>query len=119
MPLMRTLLRIGLAGLVIAGIVVAGLWVLTDRDFGKAASAWFGKAGAENPDLAREVRANLLALRGVAALRRGEIENCVACLGPSSCILPIAPEAIHQRTEGSREAIRWFTDYSSERPDDL
>src|SRR4051794_38835139 len=36
---MRTLLRIGLAGLVIAGIVVAGLWVLIDRDFGKSASA--------------------------------------------------------------------------------
>ena len=80
------------------------------------ASPWFEKAVAENPDLAREVRANLLALRGVAALRRGEIENCVACLGPSSCIFPIAAEAVHQRTEGSREAIRWFTAVSERTP---
>ncbi|MHB1560162.1 MAG: FG-GAP-like repeat-containing protein [Isosphaeraceae bacterium] len=83
------------------------------------ASSWFGKAMSENPEIAREERANLLALRGIAALRRGEIENCVACLGPSSCILPIAPEAVHQRTEGSREAIRWFTEYLDQRPDDL
>ena len=83
------------------------------------ASSWFGKAISENPDIPREERANLLALRGVAALRRGEIENCVACLGPSSCLLPIAPEAVHQRTEGSREAIRWFTEYLGERPEDL
>jgi hypothetical protein len=95
-----------------------GLLHMYDGRFTEA-SSWFGKAAAENPDIAREVRANLLALRGVAALRRGEIENCVACLGPSSCILPIAPEAVHQRTDGSREAIRWFTEYLGERPDDL
>ena len=43
----------------------------------------------------------------------------VACLGPSSCIFPISSEAVHQRTEGSREAIRWFTEYLNERPEDL
>jgi hypothetical protein len=95
-----------------------GLLHLYDGRFTEG-SAWFGKAVAENPDIPREERANLLALRGVAALRRGEIENCVACLGPSSCILPIAPEAVHQRTDGSREAIRWFTAYLQERPEDL
>ena len=66
-----------------------GLLHMYDGRFTEA-SAWFGKAVAENPGIPREERANLLALRGVAALRRGEIENCVACLGPSSCILPIA-----------------------------
>ena len=95
-----------------------GLLHMYDGRFTEA-SSWFGKAVAENPGIPREERANLLALRGVAALRRGEIENCVACLGPSSCILPIVPEAVHQRTEGSREAIRWFTEYLGERPDDL
>jgi hypothetical protein len=95
-----------------------GLLHMYDGRFTEA-SLWFGKAMSENRDLAREVRANLLALRGVAALRRGEIENCVACLGPSSCIFPIAKDAVHQRTEGSREAIRWFTSYLDERPDDL
>ncbi len=92
-----------------------GLLFMYDGRFNEA-SPWLEKARIENPDLAREVRANLLALRGVAALRLGELENCVACLGPSSCIFPIASEAVHQRTEGSREAIRCFTDYLKERP---
>ncbi len=95
-----------------------GLLFMYDGRFNEA-SPWLEKARIENPDLAREVRANLVALRGVAALRRGELENCVACLGPSSCIFPIAAEAVHQRTEGSREAIRCFTDYLKERPGDL
>src|SRR5205823_5303214 len=51
-----------------------GLLHMYDGRFVEACS-WFGKAGAENLDLAREVRANLLALRGIAALRRGEIET--------------------------------------------
>jgi len=83
------------------------------------ASSWIEKALAENRSLPREVRANLRAIQGVAALRRGEIENCVACLGPSSCIFPISRDAVHQRTEGSREAIRFFTEYLNERPGDL
>ncbi len=95
-----------------------GLLHMYDGRFTEA-SQWFEKAAAENSDLTREVRANLLALRGVAALRRGEIENCVACVGPSSCIFPISSEAVHQRTEGSREASRWFTEYLNERPTDL
>jgi hypothetical protein len=83
------------------------------------ASAWFHKAATENAGISREVWANLLALEGVAALRRGEVENCVSCLGPSSCIIPISREAVHQFPSGSRDAIRWFTDYLSERPGDL
>jgi hypothetical protein len=95
-----------------------GLLHMYDGRFSEA-SQWFEKAGGDNPDIALEVRGNLLALQGVAALRRGEIENCVACLGPSSCIFPITTEAVHQRTEGSREAIRRFSQYLNERPEDL
>jgi hypothetical protein len=95
-----------------------GLLLNYDGQFAEA-DEWFGRAATENPNITREVRANLLALRGVAALRRGEVENCVACVGPSSCIVPISAEAVHQRTEGSRDAIRWFTEYLSERPTDL
>ena len=40
------------------------------------------------------------ALLGVISLRRGETENCLDCLGPSSCIFPIAPEAVHQQAVG-------------------
>src|SRR5262249_32566296 len=56
---------------------------------------------------------------GIAALRRGETENCVACCNGASCIFPLAPEAVHLRTSGSREAIRRFTTYLEQRPEDL
>ena len=41
-----------------------------------------------------------MALLGIVALRRGEIENCLECVGPSSCIFPIAREAVHQQPVG-------------------
>jgi hypothetical protein len=65
------------------------------------------------------LRANLRAMLGVIHMRRGETENCIDCLGPSSCIFPIAAEAVHLKTSGSREAIRHFNEYLRERPDDL
>jgi hypothetical protein len=97
-----------------------GALELSRGEFARAVP-WLEKAyrTASLPGLPREPRANIEALLGVAALRRGELENCVACLGPSSCILPIAAEARHQFPDGSREAIRHFTAYLDERPDDL
>jgi tetratricopeptide (TPR) repeat protein len=97
---------------------IVGSLYMYDGRFAEAA-AWIEKALAENPTLPREVRANLRAMEGVAALRRGELENCVACVGPSSCIFPLSLEALHQRPEGSRDAIRLFTEYLNERPGDL
>jgi len=64
-------------------------------------------------------RAKLDALRGVAALRRGEIENCVSCCNESSCIFPLAAAAVHGRTAGSREAIEHFTRYLRQVPEDV
>ncbi len=63
--------------------------------------------------------ANVVALRGVASMRLGEVANCIACVGPSSCLFPIAPEAVHQHPEGSRAAVRDFTDYLQRRPSDV
>ncbi len=57
--------------------------------------------------------------QGVTALRRGETENCVQCRGESSCIIPIAPAAVHTNPTGSRLAIRHFTEYLQQFPDDL
>jgi len=61
----------------------------------------------------------ILFLQGMAALRRGETENCVDCNCDSSCIFPIQPQAVHQKPEGSREAIRYFTAYLELFPDDV
>ncbi len=84
-----------------------------------AASEEFAHAQAADPSRPEAFRANQEALRGVAALRRGEVENCVACCNESSCIFPLDAKAVHLRTSGSREAIRRFTDYLHQRPEDL
>jgi hypothetical protein len=57
--------------------------------------------------------------QGVAAMRLGENENCIECRGESSCILPISPAAIHSIPTGSRLAIRHFTEYLRQFPNDL
>lgn len=62
---------------------------------------------------------SVMFFQGVAALRRGEDENCILCRGESSCILPISAGAVHQQPEGSRLAIQHFTEYLEEFPDDL
>lgn len=98
--------------------VFAGLLDMYVGEFA-AAQTWFERAVHENSGLTPELRANLGVMRGVASLRQGEIDNCVACQGPSSCIFPIDTKARHLRPEGSRTAIRWFTNYLDERPEDL
>ncbi len=69
--------------------------------------------------LSRQLRYTIIYFQGVAAMRRGENENCIECRGESSCILPIAPAAIHANPSGSRLAIRHFTEYLESFPDDL
>jgi hypothetical protein len=73
----------------------------------------------ESPVLAEQWLYHFIYLQGVAALRRGETENCVECLGDSACILPIAPAAVHTLPDGSRLAIQYFTEYLRQFPDDL
>ncbi len=65
------------------------------------------------------VQSDLMVLLGIVAMRRGEVDNCIACVGPSSCIFPIVREAVHTRQIGSREAIQRFAAYLAERPGDL
>jgi hypothetical protein len=91
-----------------------------DGRFGEATS-WLQRAMelCRTPGVPDEIRANLRALLGIVALRRGEVENCIACLGPSSCILPIMPEAVHTRQQGSRDAAAHFTAFLEDRPGDL
>ena len=62
---------------------------------------------------------NLIYFQGVTALRRGENDNCIMCRGESSCILPISPAAVHTNPTGSRLAIKHFTEYLDQFPDDL
>ena len=45
--------------------------------------------------MASEWLYTIIYFQGVTALRRGENDNCIMCRGESSCILPIAPAAVH------------------------
>ncbi len=74
---------------------------------------------ARTPGVPTMVRAHMMALLGINALRRGEQDNCIGCVGPSSCIFPIAREAVHTKPSGSREAVGWFSKYLEEWPGDL
>ncbi len=97
-----------------------GLILMYEGRFNEVAR-WIEKAieGSRSPEMPPSVRGELMAIRGAIALRSGENENCVGCLGPSSCIFPIAREAVHKKQQGSREEIRWFTDDLRESPGDL
>src|SRR5580704_1581607 len=85
------------------------------------ATSWFEKAleTSRRGELSATLQNRIKAVLGIVAMRRGEIENCLECSGPSSCIFPIAREARHQNPSGSREAIKWFTAFLEESPRDL
>jgi hypothetical protein len=97
-----------------------GLLSTYEGRFGDAAASFeraLALCGTESA--ASQMRHDLIALLGITALRRGEIDNCIECLGPSSCIFPIAREAVHEHQAGSREAIKQFTTYLKEIPGDV
>ena len=85
------------------------------------AASWLERAleTARDPLVPAAIRQRLRAVLGIIAMRRGEVENCVECVGASSCIFPVAGEAVHTNQAGSREAVRWFTEYLQESPRDL
>jgi hypothetical protein len=71
-----------------------------------------------SPKLEQEWLYTIVFFQGVAGMRRGENENCLECRGEGACIFPIRPTAVHTKPEGSRLAIRHFTEYLEEFPDD-
>jgi hypothetical protein len=85
------------------------------------AATWLDRALvlSRRPEISPDVQAGLHALLGIAALRRGEIENCLECVGPSSCIFPLESQAVHAQQAGSREAVKQFTAYLGWSPGDL
>ena len=84
-----------------------------------AAAREFEAARDGEPAADDLVRANYEALLGMVALRRGEVENCVACCNEGSCLFPLAASAIHRQTSGSTEAMRRFLAYLEKRPEDI
>ena len=70
-------------------------------------------------EVAADMLYSVIYYQAVTALRCGETENCVLCRGESSCILPIAPSALHKNELGSRQAIAHCAEYLAQFPDDL
>jgi ASPIC and UnbV/FG-GAP-like repeat len=109
------------AGEVVKSLMYRAMLLNSEREPGQAYQA-LAKARtlAEADDrLARRFLCTIVYFQGIAAMRRGENENCLDCRGESSCILPIAPAAVHTNPTGSRLAIRHFTEYLEAFPDDL
>ena len=77
--------------------------------------AWLG----ERDKLAEQWLYTVIYFQGATALRQGENDNCIMCRGESSCILPISKAAVHTKPDGSRLAIKHFTEYLTRFPDDL
>jgi hypothetical protein len=72
-----------------------------------------------NEVMAAEWRYTVIFLQGVTGLRIGENENCLQCRGEGACIFPLGPKAVHTNREGSRLAVRHFTEYLERFGDDL
>jgi hypothetical protein len=56
---------------------------------------------------------------GLCHMRLAEQQNCVAHHTSFSCLLPISKEGVHDVQEGSRAAIRFFTQALKQNPQDL
>ncbi len=61
------------------------------------------------PELSREEGLRLVFRLGLAHLRFGETRNCALDHSGESCILPLRGGGLHREPEGSREAMRYFT----------
>jgi len=65
------------------------------------------------------VRAFALRFLAIAHLQRGEDLNCVERHTAKSCILPIAPEGVHELPEETRRAGDLLLEYLELQPEDL
>ncbi|MBS1914008.1 MAG: CRTAC1 family protein [Bacteroidetes bacterium] len=72
-----------------------------------------------NPRLNPGEKPKLMDLLGIAYLRLGEQENCVANHTAQSCLMPIEAGGYHTIQRGSRSAIDVYKAILAEHPDDI
>ncbi len=75
----------------------------------------------EQDDLAddHELRFRVLATLAMAHFQLAEDQNCLDLNTPSSCILPLSPEAVHRRPEEAQKAGDLFLAALGDQPDDI
>ena len=64
-------------------------------------------------------RVELRLRKGLAFLRLGEQENCLAVHNADSCVFPLKPKAFHLLPRGSQGAIAMFSAHLAEYPNDF
>lgn len=74
---------------------------------------------ASGAELTERTSAELKLRKGLAFMRLGEQENCLAAHNADSCIFPLRSKAIHVLPRGSRAAIATFSSHLSQHPNDL
>ncbi len=52
----------------------------------------------------------------ISYFRHGELQNCVHDHSSASCIIPIEPAAIHHQTDGSKGAVKLYTQILEKEP---
>jgi hypothetical protein len=62
------------------------------------------------PESSRAQLPAIFVRRGIAQLRKGELENCCARYTPESCVMPIRGAGLHSKPAGSQAAIASFTE---------
>lgn len=70
--------------------------------------AMLGEMGGPEAPISRDGR-ELQEMLGIAYLRLGEQQNCIANPTAASCILPIQSEAVHRLPNGSLRAVEVYT----------
>ncbi|MGB2625610.1 MAG: CRTAC1 family protein [Candidatus Acidiferrum sp.] len=67
------------------------------------------------PEFDKDLRDSL----GLAYLRLGEQQNCIANHGPDSCLLPLKGGGVHTQLRGAKGAVREFSAALEANPKDL
>ncbi len=79
----------------------------------------YRKQGRLHASFGEQQAASLESYLALSYLRLGEQENCIINHTSASCLFPVQPAGFHQLPEGSRNAIRQYTDILRQNPDDL
>ncbi len=66
-----------------------------------------------------ELRYNVLATLAMAHLQLAEDQNCIDLNTPASCILPIAPEAVHRKPGEAKAAGDLYLEALKQKPGDV
>ena len=97
-----------------------GQLFMYEGDFAQA-TTYYERAleASQTYDSLANTRQGLMAILGIVALRRAEVDNGLGKGIPSNGIFPIGPEAVYKNQTAAREAVGLFKDYLAASPRDL